>query len=107
MNRRNYLWHVSEESQGDKDSRQKVRDCLQAFLFCPDLKIFDRDEQENNENKTSMSHKLESLSVNIIKANKKDIIFIYFWPDTEALCINSWNILQNTKRKKLFRQKVY
>lgn len=29
---------------------------------------------------------------------EKDIIFIYFWPDAEALRINLWNILQKEKR---------
>lgn len=45
-----------------------------------------------------MSWKLESLSVKE-KENKKDINVIYFWPDTEALCINLWHVLKKTERK--------
>lgn len=52
-----------------------------------------------NRNESSMPRKLELLSVNRIKENKKDIYVIYFWPDTEALCINLWNVLKKTERK--------
>lgn len=48
-----------------------------------------------------MMSRTEPASVNSIKANEKDIVFIYFWSDTEALCINLGDILQNTNRKKL------
>lgn len=45
---------------------------------------------------------LESwISMNSIKENKKDIYVIYFWPDTEALCINLRNILKKTERVKV------
>lgn len=45
---------------------------------------------------------LESwISMNSIKENKKDIYVIYFWPDTEALCINLRNILKKDREKKL------
>lgn len=37
--------------------------------------------------------------MNSIKENKKDIYVIYFWPDTESLCINLWNILKKTQRE--------
>lgn len=43
-----------------------------------------------------MSFKLESVKVHNVM--EKDIIFIYFWPDAEALRINLWNILQKEKR---------
>lgn len=46
-----------------------------------------------------MPWKLELLSMNGIKENKKDIYVINFWPDTEALCINLWNVLKKTERK--------
>lgn len=36
-----------------------------------------------------------------IKENKKDIDVIYFWPDTEALSINLWNILDKDRWEKL------
>lgn len=39
--------------------------------------------------------------MNSIKENKKDIYVIYFWPDTEALCINLRNILKKTEREKV------
>lgn len=40
-------------------------------------------------------------SVTSIKENKKDIDVIYFWPDTEALSINLWNILEKDGWEKL------
>lgn len=54
-----------------------------------------------NRNESWMPWKLELLSVNRIKGNKKDIYVIYFWPDTEALCINLWNVLKKIREKKL------
>lgn len=39
--------------------------------------------------------------MNSIKENKKDIYVIYFWLDTEALCINLRNILKKTEREKV------
>lgn len=40
-------------------------------------------------------------SVTSIKENKKDIDVIYFWPDTESLSINLWNILEKDRWEKL------
>lgn len=37
---------------------------------------------------------------------EKDIVFIDFWPDAEALRINLWNVLQKAKRERE-RKKVY
>lgn len=55
-----------------------------------------------NKKKQQIEMNLESWSSWVpTVSNKKDIYVIYFWPDTEALCIHPWNILQKTETEKV------
>lgn len=68
-------------------------------------KIVNRSEQKTRtRNKYLASFKLESVKVHNVM--EKDIIFIYFWPDAEALRINLWNILQKEKRERGKKKKL-
>lgn len=108
MNRRNYLWHVGRKELRRQKQQSSVKQKTRGFPhrrlnFVPDLKTVNSNEQKKNRatnrNESSMPWKLELLSMNRIKENIKDIYVIYFWPDTEALCINLWNVLKKTERK--------
>ncbi len=98
--RRNSLWHVSEKQKVKEttatSTEQKNRE---SFYLAPvsDCRQVWTEKQIATNPWCLMSW---TESVNSNKTNEKDIVFICFRSDTEALCINLGNILQNTNRKK-------